>query len=100
MPKLERKMLTWIWMISGCVAVLSALPLMSVCSVDGPCVMFLGIFQFVGFGGTLLSAMVSNLHVPNPVLVVLFNWILLALIAIVIAKLVKHRNEGQYHDYR
>jgi hypothetical protein len=100
MPKLEWKTVIWIWMISGCVALVSVLPVLGFCSEGGPCVMFVGIFQFVGFVGTKLSAILSSLDVPNPVLVVLFNWILFALVAIVIAKLVKHRAEGQYHDYR
>jgi len=85
MAKLQSRTQIWIWMVSGCLAVLSVLPLMSICS--GPC----GVFLLMGFGGAILSAMVSNLHDPNPVLVVLFNWILFALVAIAIAKFRKHR---------
>jgi hypothetical protein len=65
----------------------SVLPLMSICSEDGFC----GVFLLLGFVGMVLSAMVSNLHDPNPVLVVLFNWVLFALIAIAVAKFRKRR---------
>jgi hypothetical protein len=47
--------------------------------------------MLMGFGGLLLSAMVSNLHDPNVVLAVLFNWIIFALVAIAVAKFRKHR---------
>jgi hypothetical protein len=91
MAKLRSKTLTWIWVVSGCLAALSVLPLLSVCSEDSPCGMFLGLFLVLGFGGAVLSAMVSNLHDPNPVLVVLFNWIFFGLVAIAIAKFIKRR---------
>ncbi|HEY6376095.1 MAG TPA: hypothetical protein VIX90_11295 [Edaphobacter sp.] len=87
MPKLQSRTLAWIWTISGCLAVLSVLPLMDVCR---PC----GVFLLMGFVGAVLSAMVSNLHDPNPVLVVLFNWILFALLAIAVAK-VRKRRKGE-----
>jgi hypothetical protein len=90
MSKLQSRTLTWIWIVSGCLAALSVLPLMSVCDVEGPC----GVFLLMGFGGAVLSAMVSNLHDPNPVLVVLFNWVLFALVAIAIAKFRKRRKGG------
>ena len=90
MPKLLPRTLTWIWAVSGCLAVLSVLPLTDVCNTDGPC----GVFLVMGFGGMVLSAMVSNLHDPNRVLVVLFNWILFALVAIAITKFRK-RSKGE-----
>jgi hypothetical protein len=88
MPKLQSRTLAWIWTLSGCLAVLSILPLTNLCGDDGgPC----GVFLLIGFGGVVLSAMVSNLHDPNLVLIVLFNWVLFALVAIAIAKFRKHR---------
>jgi hypothetical protein len=91
MNKLMPNTLIWIWAICGCVALLSALPWMGICNEDGPCGWFLGVLGLVGFGGAFLSAMVSNIHDPNPVLVVFFNWILFALVAIAIAKYRKRR---------
>jgi amino acid transporter len=87
MTKLQPKTLTWIWAVLGCLAILSVSPLLSVCDQDGPC----GVLMLMGFGGLLLSAMVSNLHDPNVVLAVLFNWIIFALVAIAVAKFRKHR---------
>jgi len=84
--KLTPNTLIWIWAISGCLAVLSVLPWMGICNEDGPCGVFLGVFGLIGFGGAVLSAMLTNLHDPNPVLVVIFNWIFFALVAIAIAK--------------
>jgi hypothetical protein len=90
MPKFQSRTLIWIWAISGCLAALSVLAWIGICS-EGPCAWFLGVFGVIGFVGALLSAMVSNLHNPNPVLIVLFNWILFALVAIAIAKFRKRR---------
>lgn len=91
MPKLQSRTLIWIWAISGCLALLSVLPWVGICNEGGPCAWFLGVFGVIGFGGVVLSAMVTNLHNPNPVLIVLFNWIFFALVAIAIAKFRKRR---------
>jgi hypothetical protein len=74
-------------------AVLSVLPFMSVCSEDGPCGIFLGVFGLLGFGGAILSAMLSNLHDPNPVLIVLFNWVFFGFMGILITSFIKRRKE-------
>jgi hypothetical protein len=91
MAKLTPNTLVWIWAISGCLAVLSVLPWMGICNEGGPCSMFLGVFGVIGLGGAVLSSMVSNLHNPNPILIVFFNWVSFALVAIAIAKFRKHR---------
>jgi hypothetical protein len=93
MPKLQLNALTWIWAISGCVAVISVLPWMGIRNDQGPWGAFLGVFGVLGFVGVVLSAMLTNMHDPNPVIAI-FNWIIFAVVAIAVAKF-KRRRKGE-----
>jgi predicted membrane metal-binding protein len=70
-------------MISGILALLSVLPVMNVCSDQGPC----GVFLVLGLVGIFFSGIVSNVHNPNALLGALLNWVIFATVAIVLLKL-------------
>lgn len=65
---------------------LSALPVFELCSDSRFC----AVLVVIGIPGMLLSAAVSgNIHVFNPWLVLLFSWLLYALLLLALEKLIR-----------
>jgi hypothetical protein len=71
--------------ISAAIAVTYLLPNFEACSYDGLC----GVFILFAFPGMILSALASNIHDPNPWLVVLFNWIIYFFVLMGLKKLIR-----------
>jgi hypothetical protein len=76
--------------VSAAIALTYLLPIFEVCSYEGVC----GVFVLFAFPGMILSALVSNIHDPNPWLVVLFNWILYVFVLMGIRKLIRKFREN------
>jgi hypothetical protein len=71
--------------ISAAIAATYLLPNFEVCSYDGVC----GVFIVFAFPGMILSALVSNIHDPNPWLVLFFNWIFYFFVLMGVKKLIR-----------
>jgi hypothetical protein len=81
----------YIGSLSGAIAIISALPILEMCSDSSIC----GYFVFFAFPGILLSMAVSgNVHAFNPRLVVVFNWIFYALAIWVSWKVIRKFREN------
>jgi hypothetical protein len=76
-----------IWSISGVIAITYLLTEFDVCSAGGG---FCDVIFLLALPGMLLSALVSNIHDPNPWLVVLFNWISYFFVLMGLNKLVRN----------